>query len=127
VKGMNISHAKQEIEQELEEVFRRILAVRYGIEVLKVEKKEQDTYIAIAVLDTDYLDEDSRIEGIDVIVEFIYSQDDDSSDIVIKSATAKVVDEFRGYEFPLSNISGIVYRIVLQSIIDYNLYYNNNK
>ena len=119
---MAISHVKQEIEQDLEAVFRRILAVRYGIEVLSVEEKEQDTYVVIASLDTDYLDEDSRIEGIDIIIEFIYEQDDNSSGIVINNAIAKVVDEFRCYEFKLSNIAGIAYRVALQAIIDYKLY-----
>jgi hypothetical protein len=116
---MSILHVKQELEQELEAVFRRILAVRYGVEVLSVNKKEQDTYVATASLDTDYLDEDSRIEGIDIIIEFIYEQDDNSSGIVINNAVAKVVDEFREYEFRVSNISGIAYRVALQAIVDY--------
>jgi hypothetical protein len=117
-----MSSEDEKLKEELEKLFKRVLAVRYGIEILKVERQGdmEDTYITTASIDTDYL-EDSSINEIYIIVMFSYEPDDTSSDIAIHWAVVQIpnecqvvaidIDEFKR-EFKLST-TGLAYRIVL--------------
>jgi len=127
------SSLRMEIKDELNEGLNRILAVRYGVEIIEFEKISNDLYRVITALDPDFFD-DTRIDGVSVEIEFIYSEGDEPSSIVIKKACLEVsvitgytkLDPNVDYEEPeltavtynLTINGGLVYRIVLEAIID---------
>jgi hypothetical protein len=124
---------RMKIKDKLNERLNRILAVRYGIEIIEFEKISNDLYRVIAALDPDFFDV-ACIDSISVVIEFIYSEGDGPSSIVIKKACLEV-SVITGYIKPDSDIDyeepeltdltynmtingGLVYRIVLEAMVD---------
>jgi hypothetical protein len=114
----------EEIIEKLEKGFRSILETRYGIEIVELEKINDDRYYSLASLDIDYFD-DKRIDAVFAEVVFTYSEGDTSDNIDIREAyiTASIVEDYSKPDsvemtFNLSNTSGLAYRIALQAIVD---------
>jgi hypothetical protein len=124
----------KEIIEKLEEGLRKILATRYGIEIIELEElveyeKEIDgqhgfDYLVIAMLDTDYFD-DKRINAVFTEIIFTHFEGDTSDNIEIKKAhiIVRIADDYSKPDsveatFNLSLVSGLAYRIALQAIVD---------